>query len=152
MKARRFFTVLCICCSLFMLVGCGVKETASTLLQTDDFRSFKWGDPGYLVRKEETAQIIYEGDERLMYWDKYYGYDSNITYCFNENELNNGYVSIQSDEDKNVTFKKIENELTKEYGEPYDKTKNSMKFNYKDDSVIYLSKDGLQVAVLYSMN
>lgn len=153
MKARNFITVVCILCSLFMLVGCGVEEAANTLLQTDDFRSFKWGEPGYLIRKEETAQIIYEGDGRLMYWDKSFGYDSNITYCFTEfNKLNHGYISIDSDEAKDVTFKNIASELEKLYGEPYEKTDNHYRYSNSDNTTIFLSKDGLDVAILYSQH
>ena len=153
MKARRFFTVICICCSLFMLVSCGVEETASTILKSYDFRNFNWGDPEYLVRKEESAQIIYEGIGRLMYWDKSYGYNSNITYCFSEdNKLNHGYIAIESDEEKEVIFKNIASELENLYGEPYEKKENHYRYLGSDNTTIYLSKDGIKVAILYTQN
>ena len=103
-----------------------------------------------MIKKEETAQIIYEGDNRLMYWDKFLGYDSNITYCFYDNKLNNGYISIESAGNKNKIYSEVATELEKVYGEPYSKTEYTMKFKLENNSIIYLSNDGDNVAVLFA--
>ena len=157
MKARNFITLICVSLMMLMLIGCGtgdVTEVTNMIFSEETgFRSFDWGVPGYLVRKEETAPIMYEGDGRLMYWDKTFGYDSNITYCFTEqNKLNHGYVTIESDETKETTFKNIASELENLYGKPYEKKENHYRYLCSDNSTIYLSKDGVNVAILYSQN
>ncbi|WP_176757709.1 hypothetical protein [Pseudobutyrivibrio xylanivorans] len=139
---------------MLILIGCGTEDVTNMFSSEETgFRTFEWGVPGYLVRKEETAPIMFEGDGRLMYWDKSFGYDSNITYCFTEdNKLNHGYITIESDEEKDVTFKNIASELESLYGEPYEMTENHYRYLRSDNTTIYLSKDGVEVAILYSQN
>ncbi len=154
MKARNFITFICTSLVMIMLIGCGTEDVTKAFSSEETgFRTFEWGVPGYLVRKEEAAPIMYEGDGRLMYWDKSFGYDSNITYCFSEdNKLNHGYITIESDEDKDVTFNNIASELEGLYGEPYEKTTNHYRYLRSDNTTIFLSKDGVEVAILYTQN
>lgn len=153
---RRFFALLlCISFTLLMFVGCDIpdlptRNTSSTLFSGKDFRTFNWGDPDYLIRKEEGALLTYDSDNRIMYWSTFLGYQANITYIFYENKLSNGYISIDSDESKDNIFKAISSEFKTLYGDPIESTPNSMKFIREDNSTVYLSKDGLQVGVLFS--
>ena len=66
--------------------------------------------------------------------------------------MNHGYVTIESDETKETTFKNIASELESIYGEPYEKKENHYRYLCSDNSTIYLSKDGVNVAILYSQN
>lgn len=149
---RKFVALICISLTMLMLVGCDLPTTkkSNPLFSNHDFRTFDWDEYDYVIRKEEGALLTYDGENRIMYWSTFLGYNANITYCFYENQLNKGYISIDSDDDKENIYKAISSEFTKLYGDPIEKTSNSMKFTCENSSTVYLSKDGREVGILFS--
>jgi hypothetical protein len=147
MRVKKLLSICVIVFAMFIVTGCELTDSFS---EKHDFRNFNWGDPDYLIKKEETAQIRYDGDSRLMFWSSYMGYDCDVTYIFSDRGLKQGYIRISSEEDKETTYVTLAQKLTEEYGEPYVKNKISMKFNGDNNTSIYMSKDGESVTLMFS--
>lgn len=145
MVCRKRFVLVSLVVALF-LSGCGALN--SGVFSTNDFRCASWNDPMYLVQKNEGAMSTYENDSRLMYWDTFLGYDSDITYIFYDKKLTAGYINITDEEDKDAVFKDITSQLSDIYGKPVTKTSASVAFE-NNGELVYVSKDGKTCTVLF---
>ena len=147
MRLRKTLLALLVMSSMLILLS-GCSEV-SGIYGEHDFRGFDWGNPLYLIEKEEYAMNIYDGDSRLMYWDTFLGYDANITYIFYENNLTHGYVQIESDKELDDVFDGVVSTLSNSYGAPTKSTDSSEEFTTSNGGFIYVSKSGLDCTVLF---
>lgn len=110
--------------ALFLLISLGF--TGQVLAQTaaKDFRNFSWGTSLTTVQSDEKAEFIDKiQNDMLLYRDKLAGYDCNVSYGFNENDLlisgnyifNKKYTNPQLYMQDFNTFKKL---LIRKYGKP----------------------------------
>ena len=129
---------------MLLLVSC---KKENSLFNGNDFRIGNWGDPMYLIQKNEGAMSTYDNDNRLMYWDTFLGYDSNITYIFYNKKLVNGFIEIESTDSKDKVYSNVISTLEATYGEPVSKENNATKFK-TDNGFIYVSKSGTNCTVL----
>lgn len=129
---------------MLFLVGCKKEDT---LFNGNDFRVGNWGDPLYLIEKNEGAMITLEGDSRLVYWDSFLGYDANVSYIFYEEKLSNGYFELESSQSTDIVYANVNIKLGEMYGKPIAEDENSTKYK-RGNGYIYVSKAGLNCTVL----
>ncbi len=143
MKCKRILTIATL---LLTLIFTGCKKEP-TLFNGNDFRVGNWGDPLYLIEKNESSMITYEGVSRLVYWDQFLGYDANVSYIFYESKLSQGYFEIESDQQTDAVYATVISKLSEMYGAPKVINENSSEFQ-TDRGFIYVSKAGINCTVL----
>ena len=87
-----------------------------------EFRDFSWETSPEIVKKNESAKFLQTFDGfgiyALSYRGEFIGLNSRIDFTFNEKKLVEGSYQIQCDFSYKEDFTKIQNRLSKLYGNP----------------------------------